>query len=161
MSETRAPAPTPRTLPPAAIDPADVQALVPGLSTEDAERCAQLATLMLEAVLWPGPVPEQPLPAPMYQATLAAAARLASSTAASSSSAGAPIVSESIGTYTYRLATPTPADAALTFTDDELELLEPWLGPAQQTAYSVSVWGTPGARPVDWWQRDLDTLEGS
>jgi hypothetical protein len=123
--------------------------LVPGLDADQARQAAQLATLMLQAALYPRELPD-PLPVPLYAVALMAAGRLAR--------AGDPagsVVSESLGAYSYRLNLPTPLDQALMFTDDELGLLRPWLGHA--SAYDVR---TPTATafpwPIDWWQRDLD-----
>lgn len=144
-----------RSLPAPVIDPEDVRALVPGLSLEDATLYASLATLALEAALWPGSIPAAPLPSPLDLAGLSIATRLASAGAASGS--GATVVSESIGSYTYRLATPLPLDVALAFTDAERKLLAPWLG--QTRVYDVSVSGATFGWPADWWQRDYDRLE--
>jgi hypothetical protein len=139
-----------RALPDPLVDPADVALLAPEATAEQCEQAAQLATLMLQAALYPGEPPD-PLPPPMYQATLMAAGRLAR--------AGDPsgqVVSESLGAYSYRLQLPMPADQALAFTDYELGLLEPWL--ARTTAYDVR---TPTAMPdwpYDWFQRNLDNV---
>lgn len=136
-----------RSLPEPAIDPADVIALVPGTSPEDAYRYASLATLAVTAAVYPTVLPV-PLPAPAYAVTLAVAGRFARS-----GGPGAPVVSESIGAYTYRLATPVAADEAFGLTDAELAALSPW-GPRK--VYDVSVAGGRAGWPVDWWQRDLD-----
>jgi hypothetical protein len=156
MSVSERGAPQLRSLPPPVIDPDDVAALVPGLSPEDAELYASLATLALEAVCWPNSVPD-PLPPPVQAAGLAISVRLARA-GESGTGAGMPVVSESIGSYTYRLATPETLDAALALTEGELDLLRPWLGQAR--VYDVSVAGWGSWLPLDWWQRDLDHLDG-
>jgi hypothetical protein len=142
-----------RELPEPAIDPADVQALVPGLGDEEALAAARLATLLLAAAIYPRPLPD-PLPPPLYLAALTAAGRLAR--------AGDPtgsVVSESLGSYSYRLNLPTPVDEALAFTEAELGLIGPWLG--RTGAYDLRTPSRMGGFvwPFDWWQRDYDDLE--
>jgi hypothetical protein len=146
----------PRTLPPPVIDPADVQAVLPSLTPEEATLYASLATLALSAAAWPNPLPAAPLPAPLHSVGLSLAVRLAASIEATSESAGQ-VVSESIGAYTYRLANPLSFDGALKLTETERDLARPWLG--QASVYDVRTglahvydW------PDDWWQRDLDRL---
>jgi hypothetical protein len=139
-----------RALPPAAIDPGDVIALVPGTSPEDAVRCASLATLAVSAAIYPNELPPAPLPAPLHAATLAIAGRFASSGAG-----GSPVVSESLGSYTWRRATPALADL-LELSGGELKALAPWSGKA--TVYDVSIAGAPSTWPYDWFQRDLDNV---
>jgi hypothetical protein len=136
----------PHTLPSPVIDPADVQALVPGLSIEDATTAAKLATMSLESLLEPDAIPA-PLPAKMYQATLTCAARIARS-----GDPAGQVVSESLGAYSVRRDPSTPADAAMYFNEDELKLLGFWA----PRVYDVR---TPAVRdpyPYDWFQRDLD-----
>jgi hypothetical protein len=142
--------PTPHTLPPPVIDPADVQLILPSISPEDAATAASLATLALQGALYPDPLPD-PLPPPMYQAGLSAAVRIGR--------AGDPsgeVVSESLGAYSYRVATATPTDAAMMLTDDELALIEPWTA---AKVYDVLTVPSLGTWPEDWWQRDLDRIE--
>lgn len=138
----------PRALPVAAIDPDDVILLVPGTSPEDAERAAQLATLALQAVLWPNEIPD-PMPPPMYAVGLALAGRIVQAEGAAGQ-----IVSESIGSYTYRLATPEQGAAVFGFTEAELDVLRPWLG--RSGAYQLDVGAAPTGWPLGWWQGDYD-----
>ena len=139
-----------RALPPSAIDPGDVIALVPGTSPEDAARCASLATLAVSAAIYPAELPPAPLPAPLHAVTLAVAGRFASTGAG-----GSPVVSESLGSYTWRRATPALADL-LELTGGELKALGPWAG--MQGVYDVSTAGVGYGRPYDWFQRDLDNV---
>lgn len=141
-----------RTLPQPVIDPADVQAILPSLSVEDATLYASLATLALQAATWPNALPPSPLPPPLYQVGLAIATRLAVA-GETIQEGSSQIVSESIGAYTYRIANPGTLDSALILTDAERKLIRPWLG--QASAYDV---GTGGSIvwPADWWQRNLD-----
>jgi hypothetical protein len=133
------------------IDPADVQAVVPGITMEEATQAASLATLALQAAVWPNSLPD-PLPPPMYQAGLSCAARIARSGDPSGQ-----VVSESLGAYSYRVAGTVPSDVALYLTEAELELLQPWLG--QQGVYDIDVSGA-GAAPwsYEWFQRNLDNV---
>lgn len=141
----------PRALPPPAIDPDDLIALIPGLSPEDAERYCSLATLAVQAAIWPNELPPAPLPPPLYATVLTVAARLAGSAAPGVGQ----VVSESIGSYSYHLANPPTLDAALGLTDSELDALEPWM--ARKTLFQLDVAGSsPYGWPVDWWQRDYD-----
>jgi hypothetical protein len=141
----------PRSLPDSILDPSDVQAAVPDLTDDDARRCSELATLALEAFVWPADRPE-PVPPPMYLATLRMAIRLAVS---GSTPGGGQVVSESIGTYTYRLRAPTESDVALEFNGSELALLRrAGFGPSN--IGQMDIGGDGGYRPFDWWQRDYD-----
>ena len=150
-------APELRTLPAPVIDPADVQAVVPSLTPDEAQLYASLATLALQAAFWPNPIPPEPQPAPIEAAGLSIAVRLATAGEAAGGDAAGPVVSESIGGYTYRLATPAALDQAMQLSDAEYKLLRPWLG--QGTAYDIGVGYGPPAWPADWWQRDLDRIE--
>lgn len=139
-----------RALPPPAIDPGAVISLVPGTSPEDAARCASLATLAVQAALHPNELPPAPMPAPLYAATLAIAGRFVTSGAG-----GSPVVSESLGSYTWRRATPALADL-LELSGGELKALAPWSG--KSSVYDVSIAGGGGTFPYDWFQRDLDNV---
>ena len=88
------------------------------------------------------------MPAPLYAVTLAIAGRFASSGAG-----GSPVVSESLGSYTWRRATPPLADL-LELTGGELDALRPWSG--KSSVYDLSIAGAPRSWPYDWFQRDLD-----
>jgi hypothetical protein len=142
-----------RSLPSPVIDPEDLQALIPSLSPEDAALYCSLATLALEAVFWPNAIPS-PLPPPVQAVGLAVATRLAYAGEGAGEGGGGAVVSESIGAYTYRLASPGTLDGALRLTDDERDLLRPWIG--QADAYSVATPSGYPALPWDWFQRDLD-----
>jgi hypothetical protein len=139
-----------RALPEPVIDPADVMALVPGTTIEEATAAASLATLALQAAVWPNPLPD-PLPPPMYQAGLSCAARIAR--------AGDPsgqVVSESLGAYSYRVASATAPDVALYLTEAELDLLRPWLG--SPGVYDIDVTGSAAPWSYEWFQRNLDNV---
>ena len=144
----------PRSLPAPVIDPSDLQRIVPSLSPEDAELYCSLATLALQAAFWPNPIPEPP-PPPVQAVGLGVATRLAY--AGESAGEGGAVVSESIGAYTYRLASPGSLDSALRLTDDELDVLRPWLG--QSSVYDVRTGLSALGWPLDWWQRNYDVLE--
>lgn len=148
----------PRALPDPAIPPEDLQAVMPGLSLEDATRYCSLATLAVSAAIWPKVIPNPPNPpAPMYAALLSVATRFATVGEASGDSvSGMPVVSESIGSYSYRLQSPPTLDSILALTDAERNLLAPWLAPS---AYMLDLAPNPWVGwPIDWWQRDYDNL---
>jgi hypothetical protein len=148
---------SPRTLPVPVIDPADLAAILPSLTPEEAALYASLATLVLEAALWPNEVP-QPLPPPVNAAGLSIAVRLAYSGEAGGEGGAGPVVSESIGGYTYRLATPEALGEAMSLTNAERALLGPWL-PVNASAFDISTLGSSYWWPPEWWQRDYDRLE--
>jgi len=129
---------------------------MPGLSPEEATLYASLATLVLEAVMWPTPVPD-PLPPPVNAAGLSIAVRLAQAGEAGGEGGVGPVVSETIGGYTYRLATPDSLASGFALTDAERALLAPWLG--EDTAFDFSTLADAYVWPDDWWQRDYDRLE--
>jgi hypothetical protein len=147
---------SPRTLPEPVIDPADLQAILPSLTPEEAALYASLATLVLEAVMWPSAVPS-PLPPPVNAAGLSIAVRLAQAGEAGGEGGAGPVVSETIGGYTYRLATPDSLASGFALTNAERALLGPWLG--QDEAFDFSTLGGSYVWPADWWQRDYDRLE--
>jgi hypothetical protein len=145
-----------RTLPAPAIDPADVLAVMPSLTIEQATLAAQLATVAVGAVLWPEPIPPTPTPEPVYAVLLSSAVRFGTAIAQGTA---LPVVSESIGSYSYRVAQPATLPTAFGLTAGELEALEPWT--SHDTAYDVSTAGALGSPlvvPVDWWQRNLDNV---
>jgi hypothetical protein len=142
----------PRALPSPAIPPEDVQAILPSLTLEQATLAAQLATVAVEAALWPAAIP-QPPPAPVYGVLLSVSVRFGQ---AILQGATLPIVSESLGSYSYRLATPASLPSAFGLTDAELEALQPW---SSHGVYDVSIAGGAEPWPVDWWQRDVDNTE--
>jgi hypothetical protein len=140
---------SPRTLPPPAIDPEDIRAIIPGISPDDAATYASLATLAVEATIWPNVLPVAPLPPPLHAATLGIACRFARVGGTVET-----VVSETIGGYTYRLADPMTAEGAFALTDFELDAIEPWM--SQKSALSLHVGSSLVSWPIDWWQRDLD-----
>lgn len=144
-------------LPASAIDSCELLELAPGLDPAEAERAAALATLAVTSYLHPNPIPD-PLPPPVAQVLLSVSLRIAGSTTVGAGQ----VVSESIGSYSYRLASPPSLDAALLLTDDEKAALAPWTADAGGV-YELHVGRDPASWPLDWWQRNLDTLaeEGS
>lgn len=135
------------------IDPGDVQAVLPGLDDEQAQRAALLASLAVATYLDPCPVPD-PLPLKVYSATLVLAVRAAGATA---SAGEASVVSESIGSYSYHLSQPLSAESALAVPADVARLLDPY-SCGGGSVFDVSVLGANYGWPVDWWQRDYDNL---
>lgn len=143
-----------RALPAPAIDACDVERLFPELDPGDAERAVVLATLAVQAALWPNELPDAPLPAPLQAVMLTVAARIA----ASSSTGSQEVVSESIGAYSYRRETGAVATGGLLWlTEDELAALAPWSG--HKAVYELDVAARALGWPVEWWQRDLDDVQ--
>ena len=138
----------PRSLPVSLVDPADVIALVPGTSPEDAERYGQIATMSVTAAIWPCDMPAAPLPAPLYATLLAISARLA----ASGGQIGGTVQSESLGSYSYSKRAAETVRFGLT--QDELDAIEPWS--CQKSVLTLDVGAAFPTWPVDWWQRDYD-----
>jgi hypothetical protein len=134
----------------------DLQVYDPALGQADADRLAGVATDAVEAFLEPRPVPD-PVPKRMRMVAIAFALRF---NRATPNTAGA-VVSESLGSYSYRLDRPMPLDAALKLPDELASELLPW-APHRGKVYTVDVEldaGRPSWWPADWWQRDLDTLD--
>src|SRR5262245_42147679 len=143
-----------RALPSPALDPCDVAALMPDVDSEDVERGVVLATLAVQAAIWPNELPPPPLPAPLAAVLLSISARLATSP-----TPGTPqVVSESLGSYSWRAANPPTLDAALALSDGELDALAPWMPAAKRGAYELTTLPAGPVWPVDWWQRDLDNV---
>ena len=146
---------TSTSLPAPAIDPADVQAILPEPDTEQAKLAAQLATAAVEAVIWPNPIPD-PAPPPIYAVLLGRAAcasgrRSCRATRCRSSR-------ESIGSYSYRLAhrRPWPGAFGLTASSSTSSSRGSRAAAAPTTlpsAAALADW------PADWWQRNLDNVE--
>ena len=113
---------------------------------------AQLATAAVQAAIWPHEIPS-PTPEPIYAVLLSASVRFG--TALMQGNA-LPVVSESLGSYSYRLATPSTMAGAFGLTSSEVDALGPW-GPS--SAYDFSVAGRGASWPVDWWQRNLDNAD--
>lgn len=139
-------------LPDPIIDPAIVADVVPGTTPEQAMLCAQLATLAVQTAIWPTAVPD-PVPLPIMSATLSIACRLAVAGTGGESAAEGRVVSESIGSYSYRLADVPGIGDGLALTDVERRLLAPWM--SASTVYELNT-GTAIALPWDWFQHDLD-----
>jgi hypothetical protein len=139
---------------PVVVPPDELVALL-GLTQEEAERVSALVQIAIEAYVWPAAVPD-PVPPPVHAVGLALAARFAG---AALTKAGA-VLGETIGSYSYRLASPLTFDNVVLVLGDLAEQLEPW-APMHTRVYDldVSPWGV-GDWPVDWWQRDLDNLYG-
>lgn len=94
------------------------------------------------------------MPPPIHAVGLALAARFSG---AALTKAGA-VTSETIGSYSYRLASPLTFDNVVLVLGDLAAELDPW-STRHQTTYTLdtspavaTVW------PADWWQRDLDRL---
>lgn len=123
------------------------------LNPNEVEEILESAELVLAAALWPCPVPDEPWPAPVDVAISIIASRLY---VAGKAGEGQTLVSESIGSYTYRLAERLTAEGAALVPAHVLELVEPWS--CRKRVYDVSTWPTAGELPVDWWQRNLDNV---
>jgi hypothetical protein len=104
---------------------------------ERAELLVELATRVVASALYPNEIPDAPEPAPMRDVGLRVAIRLNRSTPDTSGA----VISESIGSYTYRLAAALALDGALRLTDDEAKDLGPWLPVGGRRVYDVSVTG--------------------
>lgn len=95
----------------------------------------------------------EPWPAVVELVVLKQALRIARATPDTSGA----VVSESLGSYTYRLARPLSLDDALTLADDLRRELAPWTG---GRVYSIDTTGdVRSSWPIDWWQRDFDSLD--
>ena len=148
MSETVAPT----ALPPPAIPPEDVNAIMPDLSPEQAALAAQLATVAVEAALYPNPIPD-PIPAPVYSVLIQASVRFGTAIAQGTA---LPIISQSLGSYSERLAAPVTLPGAFGLTEEQLEQLLPWSGGGH--AFELHL-RQSYAWPADYWQRDYDRLD--
>ena len=92
----------------------------------------------------------------MHAVGLALAARFAG---AALTKAGA-VVGETIGSYSYRLASPLTFDNVVLVLGDLAAQLDPW-APMHTRVYDLDNSPWPSAPwPADWWQRDLDNLYG-
>lgn len=134
------------------VEPDELEGLL-GLTAEEAERVSTLVQVTVEAYCWPNVV-EDPIPPPMHAVGLALAARFSG---AELTKAGS-IVGETIGSYSYRLASPLTFDSVVTVLGELADALAPW-APAHTRSYTLdtspselAVW------PADWWQRDLDRI---
>jgi hypothetical protein len=140
---------TQTSLPAPAIPPEDVQAVLPALTLEQATLAAQLATVAVEAALYPNPIPS-PTPEPVYAVLLRSSVRFG---LAIQQGTALPVVGESLGSYSYRLAQPASL-TGLGLTEEELDLLGPW-APGRATAFELVLGGST-VWPLDWWQANVD-----
>lgn len=132
------------------------------ISADRAEFLADLVTRVVAAYLWPNTIPADPVPAPMALVGLRMAIRFNRAALDTSGE----VVSESIGTYTYRLARALALDGALELTDWERRELSPWAPAGRRRVYDVDTCGFVGApatfplfatsSPAAGFERDLD-----
>lgn len=138
------------------VTKADLQLYDPTLDDASATRLAELADEAVVAYLEPSPVPD-PVPRRVRMVAIAHAFRVNRATTKSGG-----IVSESLGSYSYRLDRAVPLDSAIMLDDDLAKELAPW-APHRSKVYDVSVAlddvTRPSWWPADWWQRDLDTVD--
>lgn len=137
------------------VDPDTITVLVPGTSADQALVCAQVATAVVASLVWPNALPD-PTPPPMTLAATSIACRLAQAGAGGTpdQAANGRVVSESLGAYSYRLASPATLEDGFALTAAERELLEPWLSASK--VYELTTGAAVLALPWDWFQRDLD-----
>jgi len=134
------------------VTPEELERLLE-LDAAEAGRVSELVQITIEAYCWPNVIGD-PVPPPVHLVGLSLAARFAG---AQLSKAGS-IAGESIGAYSYRLATPLTLDDVLTLLGELAEELNFW-APRHSTAYTLTTWPGPSIPwPADWWQRDLDRL---
>jgi len=123
-----------------------------GLEADEATRIAELVQITIEAYCWPNVVAD-PIPPPMHMVGLALAAKFSG---AELSKAGS-ILGETIGSYSYRLASPLTFDSILVVLGELADELSLW-APRHRRTGTLETVGPGLAWPVDWWQRDLDNL---
>lgn len=134
------------------VTPEELERLL-GLTTEEATRVAELVQITIEAYCWPNVIPD-PIPPPVHAVGLALAARFSG---AELTKAGS-VVGETIGSYSYRLASPLTFDSVVVVLGELAEELAPW-APMHTSTYTLDT--SPGEAlvwPADYWQRDLDRL---
>lgn len=136
------------------VPPDELETLL-GLDAAEAARVSELVQITVEAYCWPNVI-EDPIPPPVHAVGLALAARFAGATLTKAGT----VVGESIGSYSYRLASPLTFDNVVTLLGDLAEALNPW-APRHEGTFTLDTWpGAGAAWPADWWQRDLDNLYG-
>jgi hypothetical protein len=123
------------------------------LTPEELAELLADATLVLAAVLWPCELPDEPYPPPIEVAIGVVASRLY---AYGKTGEGQTVVSESLGSYSYRLSEAMTAEGAALVPTSVLKLIEPWN--CRKSVYEISIAGGPLGWPVDWWQRNLDNV---
>ena len=133
------------------VTPEELESLL-GLTTEEAARVSELVQITIEAYCWPNVIAD-PIPPPVHAVGLALAARFSG---AELTKAGA-IVGETIGSYSYRLASPLTFDSVVLMLGELADALGPW-APRHSRTYTLDTGPDPVDWPVDWWQRDLDRL---
>lgn len=141
----------------AVITKDDLQVYDPTLDDVAAGRLATIADDAIAAFLEPNDVPD-PAPKRMRMVAIAFALRFNRSTP---NTAGA-VVSESLGSYSYRLDRPLPIDAALELPDELKRELLPWAqhrGKVYDVGVVLDEADVPAWWPADWWVRDLDDPE--
>lgn len=121
------------------------------LNPNEVDEILAEAKVVLAAVLYPCPVPPEPYPAPIDVALNIIGSRLY---VFGKAGEGQALVSESLGSYTYRLADPLDAQAAALVPAAVYELVEPWA--CRKRVYDVGTYPTSTPPPFDYWQRDLD-----
>ena len=139
-----------------ALTAGDLLELDPNLDAARAAAALRMARRAVAAFLAPVAMPADPLD-PRIELVLL---RHALTIAASKPDAGGEVVSESLGSYTYRLARSRATADALELAPTLQRELLPW-APHRARAYSASIGlDTRPERPVDWWARDWDNLDG-
>lgn len=142
------------------VDPDELEQLL-SIDADRAELLVDLATRAVAAYLWPNTIPADPVPAPLAMVGLTVALRLNRAAADTSGD----VVSESIGTYTYRLARAVALDGALWLTEWEKRELSPWAPAGRRRVYDVDTCGFGGspatfpllaATPAAGFERDLE-----
>jgi hypothetical protein len=121
------------------------------LPQETVDELTGLARLALNAALYPCTLPADPLPAPLELALAIVTKRIYEASPAGGG-ASPQLVSESIGAYSYRLASPETLDIAALVGGTVDNLIHPWK--CQHGVYDVLTVGTAPQWPVDWWQRN-------
>jgi len=118
-----------------------------------------LARLVLEAALYPNPLPDEPLPAPLHLALGYVASRIWRWSVAietESGTPGLPVVREEIGAYSYSTASPPSTEHTLLLDDAVTALIAPWLPAGRQHAYELDLASASALDwPANWWQRNL------
>jgi hypothetical protein len=138
-----------------ATPPPGTEFLPDELPPEQSAELVALARLVLNAALYPATLPADPLPAPLELALAIVTRRLYN--LAPGSSTGQ-VVSESIGSYSYSLASPESLDTAALIEGPVSGLIAPWRG--QTGVYEIDLKTSVSKLgwPIDWWQRDLDNV---
>lgn len=121
---------------------------------EQAAELVALARLILNAALYPNELPASPLPAPLEVALALVTRRLYD---LATEGGTRPVVSESLGAYSYRLADPASPESVFILSGPVLKLIGPWMPAGKGGVYELHTgrpW--PLGWPADWWQRDYD-----